>query len=220
VAVALIGPGWLRRRRRPRLSLELDGFEEVIIMQADPSVSIVSVRIDNAVGRDRAEEVKVYVDIGWEFEPSALLPLVEQELLPFGDPRKASRPPTTSKSVAAGFSRWLPLFLLGDAPTLGRELGLDTAADPSPLPEGCVGAVAIARLRQERAWLLAEQEYFATITITGANFDAIVYAGRFILELADMEMVDGDLRSIEVKWARPLKAALRADPPTRLAASP
>jgi hypothetical protein len=59
-----------------------------------------------------------------------------------------------------------------------------------------------------------------TITITGANFDAIAYAGSFILEIADMEMVDGDLRSIEATWTRPLEPTRRGAPPTRLAASP
>jgi len=67
---------------------------------------------------------------------------------------------------------------------------------------------------------MADQKYFATITITGANFDAIAYAGSFILEVADLEMVDGDLRSIKVKWTRPLKPTRRGEPPTRLAASP
>jgi hypothetical protein len=81
-------------------------------------------------------------------------------------------------------------------------------------------SVAIARLQQQRAWLITEQEHFLTITITGANFDAIIYAGRFLFEVADMEMIDGDLRSIEVKWTRPLKPTHRVEPPTRLAASP
>jgi hypothetical protein len=219
VGVALFGPSWSKRRRRPELSIEPDGFEEAISLNGDPSISIASVRLDNAVGRDRAEDVEVYVDVGWEFEPTALLPLAEQELLPFGDPRETP-PPPTSKNVAAGFSRWLPLFLLGDGPTLARECGLDPDADPSPLPVGCVGAVAIARLQQQRAWLIAEQEYFLTVTITGRNFDAIIYAGRFLFEVADMEMVDGDLRSIEVKWTRPLKPTHRVEPPARLAASP
>jgi hypothetical protein len=217
--VALFGPGWLKRRRRPRLSIEPDGFAEAIIMHDDPSIQLATLRLDNAVGRDRAEDVEVYVDVGWEFEPTALLPLVEQELLPFGDPRRTP-PPPTSKNVAAGFARWLPLFLLGDVPTLARECSLNPDTEPSPLPVRCVGAVAIARLRQERPWLTAEQEYFITITITGANFDAIAYAGSFILKVADMEMVDGDLRSIEVEWTRPLKPTHRAEPPTRLAASP
>jgi hypothetical protein len=219
VGTALFGPGWLSRRRRPRLSIEPDGFAEAIIMEADPSIQLVTLRLDNAVGRDRAEDVEVYVDIGWELEPSALLPLVEQELLPFGDPRQTP-PPPTSKNVAAGFSRWMPLFLLGDGPTLARECGLNPDAEPSPLPVRSVGAVAIARLRQERAWLTAAQEFFITVTVTGANFDAISHAGSFVLEVTDMDMVDGTLRSIEVKWTRQLKPTHRREPPTRLAAAP
>lgn len=191
----------------------------MIVLHEHPDIQVATLRLDNAPGRDRAEEVGVYVDVGWEFEPTAMLPLAEQELLPFGDPRHTP-PPPTSKDVAAGFCRRLSLLLLGDAPTLAREFGVDPDGDQSPLPVGCVGAVAIERFQQGPAWLIAEQEYFATITITGANFDAIAYAGSFILEVADMEMVDGNLRSIEVKWTTPLKLTHRGEPPTRLAASP
>lgn len=214
--VALFGPAWTRRRRRPVLSLELDGFDEAVVLKSEPCVQRTTLRLDNAEGHDRAEQVEVYVDVGWEFEPSAMLPLAEQELLPFGDPRDSS-PPPTSQHVAPGFSRWLPLLLLGDATALARDCG-DNAAS---VPEGCVGAVAVARLKRERAWLLADQEYFVTITATGANFDAIAYAGSFILEVSDMEFNDvGDLRSIEVKWTRPLKLVERRESPTRLAAAP
>jgi hypothetical protein len=216
--VALFGPAWSRRRRQPALGIELDGLDEAIVLKRDPSVQRVTLRLDNAEGRDRAEEVEVYVDVGWEFEPSAMLPLAEQELLPFGDPRDPS-PPPTSKHVAPGFSRWLPLLLLGDAATLARDCGLDPDIDS--MPDGCVGAVAIARLKRERAWLIADQEYFVTITATGANFDAVACSGRFILEVSDMEFSDvGDLRSIEVRWTQPLKIVKRRDAPTRLAAAP
>lgn len=60
-----------------------------------------------------------------------------------------------------------------------------------------------------------------TITATGANFDAIAYSGSFILEVSDMKFNDvGDLRSIEVRWTRPLKMMQRRESPTRLALRP
>lgn len=217
-AVGLFGPAWNRRQRRPALSIELDGFDEAIVLKRDPSVQRATLRLDNAEGCDRAQEVEVYVDVGWEFEPSAMLPLAEQELLPFGDPRDLP-PPPTSKHVAPGFSRWLPLLLLGDAPTLARDCGLKP--DDDSVPDGCVGAVAIARIKREPSWLLADRQYFVTITATGANFDAIAYSGSFVLEVSDMEFSDvGDLRSIAVRWTRPLKKMQRRESPTRLAAAP
>lgn len=105
VVVALFGPQWQRRRRRPRLSVEVDGLTEAIILHHRDSgdLQLATLRVENARGNDRAEDVEVYVDIGWEFEPTALLPLVEQEPLPYGDPRTLP-PPPRSRSVAAGFA--------------------------------------------------------------------------------------------------------------------
>ncbi len=177
-----------------------------------------TLRLYNARGSDRAEEVEVYVDVGWEFEPTAVLPHVEQELMSFGDPR--TRPaPATARNVAPGFARWLPFLILGDASTLAQQYGLA----PDALPDDCVGVIATARADGGRpAWVNTGQEYWVSITITGANFDAITYDGRFVIDVADIGRLESiqDARSIDVDWTHVLKRVGHTEPPTRLATPP
>jgi hypothetical protein len=214
--VALFGPRWERRHREPRLSVTVDGGDVGGSIDHERHVDVVTeLRIDNARGRARADDVEVYIDASWEFEPSAALPLAEQEPLPYGDPRTTPAPPT-SQSVAAGFSRWVPLVLAGDPTLLAEECGLPV----DRVPRTSIGALAIARLANFPAWLLVDQEYTISITVTGGNLDALHYAGKLVLEEADFDGGEEIMHTTEVRWTEPLRRVHSPEPPSRIAAVP
>jgi hypothetical protein len=186
VLVALFGPGWDRRRRRPVVTLStVYRSRSTRVSDTDP----FCLRLHNKTGCETAREVEVFAEVTFPVEGGGLGVVAEQANLNFDNPTDDG-PGRSTASVPAGFSRDVNLAVLDEAEFVDLD---DT--DDHERRRLRVAYLALYPKRLVRtAGLHENRTYEVGITVTGSNFDAVRYVGH--LAFSDV-ISDGD---INVVW--------------------
>lgn len=203
VVVALAGPSWNARRRRPKIDLEADppnvGLSPDAIEDASVPPVDVGLRISNAAGRDTARDVEVFISAKAPDGGGTHIAAEEVNLL-FG--RLTSRSNPTSVSIPAGYSRRVALAALGN-PRATRGIFSRLRSPLGIRPSWA--ALVVEDMPEHFCWLDERLSYRIEIVVTGANFDAITFDG--------MAETDAGVAPDGYRYFRWL------DPPTRRAGS-
>jgi hypothetical protein len=188
VIVALFGPRWQERRRRPDLSLTTDPPGMSIPVESGVAEPL-RLRLTNRAGRDPARDVEVFVTASGQ-GTDAVYVAAEDETLNFDDPFSDAQGCSVS-TVPAGHARLVNVAVI------------EAVADGGTNEHAQWGYLAtVPRQRMRHAALMDAIAYDVTITITGSNFDAVIYRGR--LEFRDdSELFNGTEFPIKtLAWAR------------------
>ena len=193
--VALFGPGWRERRRRPALRLVAAESETMTLYDAASAGGQKPddgplLTIANAKRKDSAVDVEVFVTVltPYEEEGEELpIPIVERENLLFTSPARRAGDQWRTR-VPRGFSRRVYFLLLGAPSELSasfREEAGTTSSNCKDIGQHAVLA-AYPPTRDNMFWL-SDGEYLVIFELTGANFDAQTYEGRFRLRRSKWE---------------------------------
>jgi hypothetical protein len=211
VVVALFGPAWREKQKRPQLSLSP---ETDMTTSIDGSSALEArIWIRNALGRDTAEGVEVFVDAQGPHIPGAGTVLVATgESLNFDRPRPDEAGRSTA-TVPAGHSRPVYFAVWGSATAIATRFdpsmrSRDDAAIRSDAgaalalygsPRGLLGSLG----SREILWLEKDTTYDVRIVVTGANFDAVAFRGQVRIS-EKHERVDADgpemVEYLEFSW--------------------
>ena len=184
VFVALFGPGWREKRRRPKLSVTSEADE--ISVDADSRAALeLRLRIHNAPGKDTAESVEVFITVT---EEGGSVILVEDASLNFERPR-ADQPGRSTATVPSGHSRPVSLALLGPVTAVEACFHETMRGKASATPGEKFGALSLFGFAggsfswREIPWLGLGKTWDVVLVVTGANFDAVTIRGQ--LRLSD-----------------------------------
>jgi hypothetical protein len=203
VIVALFGPSWRERRRRPKLSLAPKGTE--ISVDADARSPLeLRLRIHNARGKDTAESVEVFVS-ATSGRPAGVgtMILVEDGNLNFDRPR-ADHPGRSTATVPSGHSRSVSFALLGSVTAVEACFHETMRGKASETPGEKFGALCLFGLSggrfswREIPWLTVGETYDVVLVVTGANFDAVTFGAQ--LRLSDEDIPPDGPRIMILKW--------------------
>jgi hypothetical protein len=203
VIVALFGPGWRERRRRPRLSVAPEGTE--ISVDADARSPLeLRLRIHNARGKDTAESVEIFVTVtSRRPDHGGTVILVEDGNLNFDRPR-ADYPGRSTATVPSGHSRPVSLALLGSVTAVEACFHETMRGKASATPGEKFGALSLFGFSggtfswREIPWLSVGETYDVVLVVTGANFDAVTFGGQ--LRLSDEHIAPEGPRIMILKW--------------------
>lgn len=180
VMVALFGQRWHASRKRPKLTLRVDQVSSAWPRGSDSSATTMWMRLVNAAGRDPAHDVEVFVSMaGKVADPEvpggvAFDILAEDEALAFGSPMRG-RAEETRATVPAGHSRWLAFADVGEPVSLARKAKVMAMHVDEERARLCVDSPDEPLV----PWLDFDVDYTVEIVITGSNFDALRFRGKF-----------------------------------------
>jgi hypothetical protein len=177
VLVALFGPGWDRRRRRPAITINPSWRWLSTNIGGSDRIRLI---LRNKPGCDTAHDVEVFAYVTRSMN-GGFGATADQANLNFDDPEQEG-PGRSTASVPPGF---------------GREVNLAVLVEPDQdRHPRSVSYLALypTRLAKE-ARLLAAETYEVSIVATGSNFDAVSYVGH--LSFGPLDDEDGD---IVVRW--------------------
>jgi hypothetical protein len=181
VVVALFGPSYQQGRLRPVVTLEIESEGREMLYDALGETELDSgpgLRVRNAPRRATAREVEVGVTIASPFE-GGHVPLVEDRRLNFIDPTTSTEGSPIAH-VPPGGSRRVYLVTLGPSRAISAQLA-PAASGARKAPVDVRASLALAPARQDAVEWLTDGEYLIWLTVTGANFDATIYKGRFAI---------------------------------------
>jgi hypothetical protein len=200
VVVALVGPllhDLLKRARtRPSLTLDVEQPEGFASHRHPRNKNTeITLLVRNADDRNRAEHVEVFASVLEILDAPASDDFILSHLF-----RQASLTLTDGRvsSVAAGFGRIVHLATL-EAPTF---------AYPGPANCGTWGV-------EGRPPLSTNATYIVELTVTGSDFNAQTYVGKFRVSDGARDQ-DGVLMAAKFKWTQmpTINRAARHPPPS------
>lgn len=203
VFVALL-PMLRQSRRRPQLQL---GTSEAFEWRAElgplsDRVQVVPpVWVTNSAGKESAQEVEVFVTVGEAVGPDNLvhLNLASRQNLSFRDPLDGSGSVPTAH-IPSGFSREISFLCFGGSEALLARWLAPALPMDSGAPADRFAVVAIHPVRRDNMVWIGPGIYSTSFHITGSNFDAMLYTGRFKIEQVERE-VDGETGAeMSFKW--------------------
>lgn len=174
VLVALFYPGYLERKRRPRLSIRpfdpTQGDGTVIDTDPSDASAWARIRIANAPGRDAAREVEVVLEriepIHTEAERRAWLGCKGDLAVLSGNPLKwADRARTITLDIPSGSVRRFDL------------LHIRTCSPNRRLPGGSLAVpmrLALQEVPEQGQHLLSDLAYRAAISVTARNCEPLM----------------------------------------------
>jgi hypothetical protein len=186
VLVALFGHRVQERRKRPRLSLSVDPVSMGVEIHSGDA-EILSLRIHNEKGRDTAREVEVFVTVFGQ-DGDIFLMAGEEVALNWDDPLGDGGGRSTA-TVPAGSSRRVSFAVLQHLAAVDEQ----GRADWAYLAVYPPNKVTHATLREG-------VPYAVTISVTGANFDALSYRGAVAFEEHDEPVGDVFVRIKSLGW--------------------
>jgi hypothetical protein len=191
VAVALFGPGWQVRRRRPSLTVTPDPPGVGTTLDDEGGV-LMMLRVENAEGRDLATDVEVICSVAGLASGANIEVCSDEVNLDFEN--YFSTRSVATRSVPAGATRRVSFLHLHS-----RE------------GNGAAHVAAIHPQREEVSRLTESNPYAVYVTIMGANFDALNYRGT--VSLVRSSEPDGPhwLETVEVTWTDPLHVVTRRE---------
>lgn len=208
VLVALFGPAWREKRRRPSLQLVVEDHDVMTLYDAaaagrekpddGPAINVV-----NATGKDVARDVEVLATVLMPYEEEGEelpIPLVERETLLFNSPSRRSRDEWQTR-VPPGFGRRVYFVLLGARAELFHSFrAVEDVTSREWKDVGQNAALAAYPPTRDNMFWLADGEYIVELEVTGANFDALSYRGRFAIEtdeMGELRLADDEAESLE-----------------------
>jgi len=215
VLVALFGPGWQTKRRRPKVTLRVDpnsGPLPVPINISERYARDMRLLIENDPGQDTALDVEVFVtivgdpgkdDSGFEYFEG----VTEAEALVFDNPELGG-PLRDTSTVPAGFSRPVWFALVGPIDTAFVGVGLRWSGPEDSEAvrltkrddlRACAIVTTADANRGPAPVLLLEHGYTVHLIVTGSNFDAQHYVGRVKGSYENGEMSD----YVDYEWIQP-----------------
>jgi hypothetical protein len=208
VLVALFGPSWRERRKRPRLSLTREEAEINVDAEATSPVEL-RIRVDNARGKDTAAGVEVFVTVtSTHRDRGGTVILVKDGSLNFERPR-ADYPGRSTATVPSGHSRPVSVALIGPVTAVETCFHETMRGKASATPGEKWAGLSLfgfsggAFSWREIPWLGLGETYDVEFVVTGANFDALTFRGQ--LRLSD-DIEPGGPRMIVLEWLGPLRA--------------
>ena len=200
VIVALFGPQWRERRRRPLLSIDA---QQGSIPWSDPQGAwFTRLTISNGAGRAMAHDVEVTVTVRQAFpNDRGSIFQVNDGPLSFSFPQPHV-PLQSRTQIAAGHHR--VAYFLGVGHKTG-ETGLaaalnavDGPRDPARRAWSLVASIAGGSL----TWIDPNQSHDVTVVVTGSNFDAIRFDGQ--CGLTERPVASGLPDGIWLSWTQKL----------------
>jgi hypothetical protein len=170
VFVALFGQQWHQWRNQPSLTVLVGEGRS-----ASFSDLSVSVRVTNAQGRDTAETVEAFVTISWV----GGIAYVADDQLPIGARAETAR--TEPSSIPSGFARRVWLVRVVPPKRLEPRQAHHDAGDEEEEDELHLPTVEFFG----GGGFTADAEFIVKLIVTGSNFDAIAFLGKFRVGAVD-----------------------------------
>jgi hypothetical protein len=221
VIVALFGPGWQEKRKRPRMTVKYE-TERAEVAQGAAEPREIRLRIHNERGKATAEAVEVLVTVlepppavssGFGSRAIERTKVVDEGTLNFDRPRAGEAGRSTA-AVPSGHSRPVSFALVGPPPKVAdcfddTMRGTDPAGDKNKWAAISLFGVSGGpdSWRQLR-WLGLDETYDVVLVVTGANFDAVTFGGQLRLTAVRIE----EEPTILVEWLGPLQETDTAYP--------
>jgi hypothetical protein len=185
VLVALFGPAWRAKKRRPKLSLSAtDVVHEAWNADMVDDLTEGFLLLEAAKGKDTAEDVEVHVSVAKPLFKGSLPMRVRQSRRVCFDSFTESEDGEPRSNVPSGFVRRIPWAAVGHYRTLWALV------PKGELPPGAPDAAeyyedntALLNLHPRNKRTVAALDtlfggtYYVHVTVTGSNFDALNYSG-------------------------------------------
>lgn len=203
VAVALLGPAWRERQKRPDVRLVFHGAgaadgslgwsKHVDIDQPGDTQDYPPMWVTNERGKDPAQNVEVFVTVGQCVPGGGVwIGLASRDNLLFNSPVDGHYG-SSSTHVPPGFSREVFFLTFGHSASIFEAMYPDGASEPDDPNAELLGIIATFPARRSRAQWIKAGTYAVTFVVTGSNFDAVTYVGQFKI---GRETFEGDGRSM------------------------
>jgi hypothetical protein len=211
VAVALLGPMWTERRKRPDVRLVVHGLsdradlgwqKDVDVDRPDETQDYPPVWITNEHGKLPAQDVEVFVSVGLDIGDGdgPWIGMANRDNILFDSPIRGN-PTRTQTHVPPGFSREVFFLTFGHPLSIHEGLQDDGAAEPNdPNVERLVGIVCTHPPQRSSAAWFGPGHYAVTFFITGSNFDAVTYVGHFDVGRSERESDGRSIVRVSFRW--------------------
>jgi hypothetical protein len=187
VLAALFLPRFEERRTRPQLTLSTEPEGGMGMVVGSGGSEWVNLRIHNARGKRMARDVEVRV-LAWTVRPDATHVVVEDLGLVVDAAGTA-----TVTTVPPGHARSVGFLVIEDVDEDQEGPGVFAHFRTAP-PE----AARLSRMEPP-------YEYPTYVTVTGSNFDALVYEGALGFIASDEPIEDRVAKVVSIGWAKPLR---------------
>src|SRR3954451_2864356 len=198
-----------------KLKLTVEPETEAIVVKGEGArgVSSAYMHLYAEPGRDKAQDVEMFVSLGTTIEAveeSPVIGIMRDVNMNFEGGRLGGGEGDTVTSVLPGMVRQVPLMMFGEGQALYDVLPkVEGDWLPEHFDDDFCAFLHTFPARQDRIdRIKARAAYSIFLVIAGTNFDATAYAGNFSVDGVDMACADEpgleNVVSIKLDWTKPL----------------
>lgn len=196
-----------RWRRVPRVNLLCDQGLGWMARFGDPeprqTQSVPQLWVTNERRRETARDVEVFLTLGRQIDPGSPGTadiVANRDRLGFSDPANHGLTGAGTTHIPSGFARPVYMLTFGETKALWK---LRNRHDPAPAPRPPAAHAVVdiwSPAGGEPVWL-EPGTYNCSLHVTGANFDALLFVGRFEVTHAPAT-ADPGVTVVRFQWLR------------------